>query len=57
MIMETPPEKTPMPKKSCVITLMFAIKDDAEALAVKAKMNEIVKDLEEKRYSFQITEI
>lgn len=55
--MEHPPEQTPMPKKSCVVTIMFPIEDDAEALKIKAVVDEAVKDMKDKRYTFQITEI
>jgi len=55
--METPPEKTPMPKKSCVITIMFPIEQDAEALKIKAVVDDSIKDMKDKRYTFQITEI
>ena len=54
--METPP-KQEMPKRSCMINLMFAIENDAEALAVKSAIDEAVKDMKEKRYTFQITEL
>jgi len=53
--METPPP-IPMPKKACMITLMFAIKDDRAALALKAILDEAIKDIKEKRYTFQIQE-
>ncbi|KKN03558.1 hypothetical protein LCGC14_1106500 [marine sediment metagenome] len=49
-------EKEPMPKKSCMITLMFEIEDDAEALALKKVIDEHVKNIEKKRYNFQINE-
>jgi len=48
--------KEPMPKKSCMVTLMFGIETDAEALDVKAVIDEKVKDIEKKRYTFQINE-
>jgi len=41
--------KTAMPKKSCTITLMFAIESDEQALAVKAKLDEAIQDIKEKR--------
>ncbi len=53
--MDTPPT-TPMPKKSCMITLMFAIEDDAEATKLKAVIDDAIKDIKEKRYTFQIQE-
>ena len=49
-------EKQPMPKKACMITLMFPVKDDAEGLAVKQVLDDAIKDITEKRYTFQITE-
>ena len=54
--MEQPEEKTPMPDKSCMITVMFAIKTDQEALAVKQKIDDALKDIKDKRYSFGINE-
>lgn len=53
--METPPVK-PVPKRSCMITLMFAIESDAEALAVKAVIDKAVADIKDKRYTFQLNE-
>lgn len=47
---------TPMPKKACVITLMFPVNDDTDALAVKQVLDDAVKDMKEKRFTFQITE-
>ena len=55
--MEQPQEKTPIPKKSCMITLMFGIETDAEALEVKKVIDEAVKDIKEKRYNFGINEV
>lgn len=55
--MEQPPQVTPMPKKSCIVNLMFPIKEDTEALAVKAILDDALKDLKEKRYTFQIIEV
>jgi len=46
----------PMPKKSCMLTLMFGIENDKEALLVKHAIDEAVKDIEKKRYTFQINE-
>lgn len=48
--------KDAMPAKSCMITLAFGIKTDEDALAVKKVIDEAVKDIEKKRYSFQIIE-
>ena len=50
------PPLRPMPKRSCMINLMFAIKTDAEALAVKAAIDKAVAGIEEKRYTFQLNE-
>lgn len=54
--MEQPPQQTPMPKKSCMVTLMFGIEDDKQALDVKHIIDDAVKDMKEKRYTFQIIE-
>ncbi len=54
--MEQPPQLSPMPKKSCMITLMFGITDDSEALAVKKVIDDAMKDVQEKRYKFEIIE-
>ena len=48
--------KITMPKKSCMITLMFPVKDDAEGLVVKQVLDDAIKDFKEKRYTFQINE-
>lgn len=50
-----PPQK-PLPKKSCIITLMFAIESDKDALDIKQQFNEVVKDIKDKRFTFQIIE-
>lgn len=54
--MDEKPTPTPMPKKSCIITLMFGITDDSEALTVKQVLDEAMKDVKEKRYKFEIVE-
>lgn len=54
--MEQPPQLTPMPKKSCMVNLMFPVTDDTEALAVKQVIDDAVKDMKEKRFTFQIIE-
>ena len=53
--MDTPPA-TPMPQKSCMITLMFPVEDDSLALQIKAVIDDAIKDIKEKRYTFQIQE-
>jgi len=47
---------TPIPKKACVITLMFPVENDTDALAIKQVLDDAIKDMKEKRYTFQITE-
>jgi len=49
-------QKSPMPKKSCMITLMFPVKDDAEGLVIKQVLDDAIKEIPDKRYTFQITE-
>lgn len=39
-----------------MITLMFSIETDEEALTVKHVVDEAVKDIEKKRFTFQIIE-
>lgn len=50
------PQLAPMPKKSCMITIMFGIEDDTEALKLKSVIDDAIKDVKEKRYTFQIQE-
>lgn len=45
-----------MPKKACVISLMFEVGNDTQALNVKAQIDAAVKDIVQKRYTFQIVE-
>jgi len=51
-----PTPKPDAPKHSCMITLMFAIESDEEALHVKKVIDEAVKNITEKRYTFTINE-
>jgi len=53
--MENPPQQ-PMPKKACMITLMYGIANDKEALDIKAVIDNAIKDIKEKRFTFQIIE-
>lgn len=45
-----------VPPKSCLITVMFPIASDDEAMAIKKAINEALKDVKEKRFTFQINE-
>ena len=45
-----------MPKKACIVSLMFEVRDDKQAMDVKAIIDIAVKDIEHKRYTFQIVE-
>ncbi|GAH82285.1 unnamed protein product, partial [marine sediment metagenome] len=45
------PQPEPMPKKSCMVTLMFEIKDDSEAMALKKVIDDHVKNIDKKRYT------
>jgi len=45
-----------MPKKACIVSLMFEITDDKQALDVKAQIDAAIKDISQKRYTFQIAE-
>lgn len=53
--METKPE-SPMPKKACLITIMFECTDDKQAFTMKGQIDDMVKDIPQKRFTFQITE-
>lgn len=53
--MEPQPNPT-MPKKACIITLMFECQDDKQAFSIKEAIDNLVKDIQQKRYTFQITE-
>ena len=39
-----------------MITLMFPVKDDAEGLVIKQVLDDAIKEIPDKRYTFQITE-
>lgn len=54
-ILQTP-QLNPMPKRACIITIMFGIDTDDVALKVKQAVDNAVKDIEQKKYLFQITE-
>jgi len=47
----------PLIKKGCQISLMFPVKNDEEAMAIKKLIDKAVPDVEHKRYTFQITEM
>jgi hypothetical protein len=53
--MDKPPEIT-MPKKACVINLMFECPEDAQAFAIKESIGNLIKDIPQKRFTFQIVE-
>ena len=46
----------PMPKKSCMVTIMFPVADDTDAIAIKKSIDNAIEELKEKRYTFQINE-
>ncbi len=50
------PLKTP-PKKGVSIQIMFPCESDDEAIAIKKAIDDIVKDIPEKRYTFSISEV
>jgi len=58
---ETPEPKPAIPqpgaKKGVSIQIMFPCESDDEAIAIKAKIDDIVKDITEKRYTFSISEV
>ncbi len=54
------PKDLPEPphiKKGVSIQIMFPCEDDDYALAIKAQIDDVVKDIPEKRYTFSISEV
>jgi len=45
------------PKKACQISIMFPVDDDQKALDVKKAIDVIVKDIQDRRYTFNISEM
>ena len=45
-----------MPKKACMINIMFPVETDDEALEVKKHIDDVLTDKKDKRYTFQIVE-
>jgi len=56
---QEPKQAIPQPgaKKGVSIQIMFPCESDAVAIDIKAKIDDIVKDIEEKRYTFSISEV
>ena len=58
---ETETPKPPLPKvgakKGVSIQIMFPCESDDEAIDIKKAIDEIVKDIPEKRYTFSISEV
>jgi hypothetical protein len=50
------PQTPPMPKKVCMVQLMFPIDNDKDALDVKQQIDAVIKDIKDKRFTFQIIE-
>lgn len=46
----------PLPKKGVMVTITFPIESDTEAIEVKQQLNEALKDVKDKRFTFQIFE-
>jgi len=52
--------KTPkpeQPKKGVSIQIMFPCECDDDAIAIKKRIDDVVKEIKEKRYTFNITEM
>ncbi len=49
--------KPDQPKKGVSIQIMFPCESDNEALAIKKCIDDVVKDVIEKRYTFTISEV
>jgi len=54
IIMAQTPDLQSIPEKCCMITIMFIPESDNEAIAIKAKVDEALKGIETKRYSFNL---
>lgn len=58
---ETPEREPPQPKvgakKGVTINIMFPCESDDFAIKVKKAIDDVVKDIPEKRYTFSITEV
>jgi len=54
--MQEPPQIQPLPKKLVMVQIMFPCEDDKTAMDFKQKLNEVVKDIKDKRYKFEIHE-
>ena len=56
---EEPKQAPPKPgaKKGVSIQIMFPCESDEVAIGVKGKIDDIVKDIPEKRYTFSISEV
>jgi len=52
-----PPIPQPGAKKGVSIQIMFPCESDDEAVAIKKQIDNIVKDIQEKRYTFSISEV
>jgi len=49
-------QNIPMPKKACMVTIMFPIPDNKAAYDIKEQLDAILKDIKDKRLTFQIIE-
>jgi len=47
----------PKPKKGVNIQIMFPCDSDEEAIHIKARIDHVVEDIQEKRYTFSISEV
>ena len=51
------PDPKPGAKKGVSIQIMFPCESDDVAIAIKAQIDHVIKDLPEKRYTFSISEV
>jgi len=51
------PQEPKKPKKGVSIQIMFPCDSDDEAIAIKKAIDDVVKDITEKRYTFSISEV
>jgi hypothetical protein len=50
------PQPNSMPKRACMMSIVFAITTDEAAIVIKHAIDDVVSDIKEKRVTFQIIE-
>lgn len=55
-IPQAKPQLPDTPKRVCSISIMFPIENDEQALQLKQAIDQVIPDVPNKRYNFQIIE-